>query len=347
MAEQANRPNENINVATERRPRWLVSISLSLCIALLLTWYIDWNREDFPASQANAQVRQGNGFDLQTVIVPRAEIRSGGPGKDGIPAISSPKFLSTSDANYLQPSDKVIGVEIDNDARAYPIRILNYHEIVNDRISEQPIAVTYCPLCDSSVVFDRRTPVGEREFGVSGLLFNSNVLLYDRTRGAESLWSQLMTTGISGAAANKSLTMIPFEVTTWQDWSNRNPNTKVLSSETGYRRDYRNSPYGAYFQNQQLMFPVNNRDNRLPPKTPVLAVWTKDQFKAYPLKEFSSENSTLEDTIGGVPISLEFNAESSSLRVVKARKDVQWMYTFWFAWYAFHPDTLLYKSLPN
>lgn len=119
-------------------------------------------------------------FDLEKANVPVDEIHSGGPPKDGIPALTNPEFIAGNQASYLGPSDRVIGVVAGSEARAYPLRILNYHEIVNDRIGQLSIAVTYCPLCDSAAVFDRRTPLGEREFGVSGLLYNSNVLLYDR-----------------------------------------------------------------------------------------------------------------------------------------------------------------------
>ena len=183
-------------------------------------------------------------FDLASLIVPANEVHSGGPPKDGIPALTNPRFIAASEATYLRPDERVIGFASGEEARAYPLSILNYHEIVNDRVGDLPVAVTYCPLCDSCAVFDRRTELGEREFGVSGLLYNSNVLMYDRGGQPESLWSQVMTRGISGPAARRPLTALPLELTTWIEWRSRHPETSVLSSETGHRRDYRRSPYG-------------------------------------------------------------------------------------------------------
>jgi hypothetical protein len=156
-------------------------------------------------------------FDLGNATVPREEIHSGGPAKDGIPALSKPKTIGAKAATYLAAGDRVIGVAIGNEARAYPIRILNFHEIVNDVLGGQPIAVTYCPLCDSAAVFDRNTPRGLREFGVSGLLYNSNVLMYDRDKRAESLWSQLKSEAVAGVQVRNRLKLLPLELTTWSD----------------------------------------------------------------------------------------------------------------------------------
>ncbi|GAF92675.1 unnamed protein product, partial [marine sediment metagenome] len=121
-----------------------------------------------------------NGFDLSNSVLPRKLIRRGGPSRDGIPALVDPPVVNASQVGYLRPFDRVAGVVVEGVARAYPLRILNYHEVVNDRVGRTSLAVTYCPLCDSVVVFDRRTDRGELQFGVSGLLYNSNVLLYDR-----------------------------------------------------------------------------------------------------------------------------------------------------------------------
>ena len=309
------------------------------------TWRTAWNN-GFMLSEAAAQRRREPSFDLADAIVPTDEIRSGGPAKDGIPALTNPDFIGADEADYLQPTDRVIGVAWQGEARAYPLRILNYHEIVNDRVRETPIAVTYCPLCDSSVVFDRRTSVGERDFGVSGLLYNSNVLMYDRGSESDSLWSQLMATGVSGARARETLKALPLEVTTWSDWSTRHPATKVLSTRTGYQRSYSTSPYSSYFNAPNLMFPVTQTDQRLPLKTPVLGLWTDDASKAYPLSAFSQARLELIDEVGGVRVTLEFNPGANSLRVVQADGHLEWMYSFWFAWYAFRPDTDLYAPQP-
>lgn len=324
---------------------WLGSL-LASSLALA-TWTLNRSPQDAIASQSQNEVRliqlptsREPAFDLSGLTVPAAEIRSGGPPKDGIPALTNPTMIASVDATYLRPSDRVIGVVADSQARAYPLKILNYHEIVNDRIGQLPIAVTYCPLCDSAAVYDRRTPLGEREFGVSGLLYNSNVLMFDRGGQPESLWSQVKTKGISGPAADKSLRSLPLELTTWKDWIARYPNTQVLSDQTGHRRDYQRNPYAGYFTNARLMFPVQPVSDVLPTKAPVLGVWTEDgTARAYPLSAFGDADRMLHDKVGGKDLTIAFNHEAKSLRVVEADEGIHWMYSLWFAWYAFHPET--------
>ncbi|QDT05076.1 hypothetical protein K227x_34740 [Rubripirellula lacrimiformis] len=283
------------------------------------------------------------GFDLSQATIPLQEIRSGGPPKDGIPSLSNPKIVSAAEATYLRGSDRVIGVALGRESRAYPLAILNYHEIINDRIGEMPIAVTYCPLCDSAVVFDRQTPLGEREFGVSGLLYNSNVLMYDRSNGVvpstESLWSQVKGEGVSGPGAGMKLTVLPMEVTTWAGWQNRNPNTTVVSSETGHRRNYQASPYAGYFQQPNLMFPAKPISNSLPLKQSVLGVWDDAHALAIPVSAFGGKSTHIERSLGNRKFTVAFDADDQTIRVVKADAGVQWIQTFWFAWYAFRPET--------
>ena len=228
-------------------------------------------------------------------------------------------------------------------ARAYPLKILNHHEIVNDKLGDVPIAVTYCPLCDSVAVFGRR--VGERtiEFGVSGLLFNSNVLMYDRGGKPESLWSQVGAMGVSGPGARQAMKTVPVELTTWRDWQARYPKTTVLSDQTGHRRNYRVNPYQGYFNSRSLMFPVQPIDKRLPMKSPVLGVWTAETARAYPLSAFSG-NRELKQEMDGKQFTLVYNDQENTLRVESADDGVQWMYAFWFAWHAFRPQTEVFST---
>src|SRR6056297_3625925 len=287
--------------------------------------------------------RGGVGFDLRNATIPRDAIRAGGPPKDGIPALTNPTFVGVDEADYLSPTDRVVGVSFDSEARAYPIRILNYHEIVNDQIGDIHFAVTYCPLCDSAAVFDRRTPLGEREFGVSGLLYNSNVLMYDRAAPVESqsLWSQVKVTGVSGPGADKRLTTLPLELTTWADWKARHPASQVLSDQTGHRRDYQQSPYASYISGPQLMFPARPTSDALPTKTPILGVWVGDVAKAFSKAAFSPQRTRITDTLDGKQFTVQYSPQHDSLRVVDAEAGVEWMYSLWFAWYAFHPDTTI------
>lgn len=302
--------------------------------------------QDESTTAVAVQRRQSSEFDLGNAIVNRQEIFAGGPPKDGIPALTKPAMIQATKAKYLQPQDRVIGVVVGKEARAYPLAILNYHEIVNDTLGETPVAVTYCPLCDSVAVFDRRTPLGVREFGVSGLLYNSNVLMYDRGGKPESLWSQVKTQGISGPAVKKSLSALPVELTTWKDWLARYPQSRVMSPNTGHQRDYSRNPYAAYFQNQTLMFPAKPSSDRFPAKSRVLGVWTENATRAYPESSFSAENRSIDDELDGKELTIEYNPEAQSLRVAKADEGLQWMYSFWFTWYALHPETTVHDTKP-
>lgn len=300
--------------------------------------------------QQNAALAQGSGtrgapaFDLSSAIIPRNEILGGGPPKDGIPALTNPKFIPEREASYLNRDDRVIGIVRGQDARAYPLAILNYHEIVNDSVGDLPVAVTYCPLCDSAAVFDRRTPLGHRDFGVSGLLYNSNVLMYDRGGEPESLWSQIKTTGISGPGANHALKTLPVELTTWDDWRTRHPETKVLSPQTGHQRDYRRNPYAGYFDQPGLMFSARPTSDRLPTKARVLGVWTDANARAYPLSAFGNEPRTIEDLVDGKKVVIHYDPRARSLRVVEAEEGFQWMYSLWFSWYAMRPETDVFQG---
>ena len=210
-----------------------------------------------------------------------------------------PKFVGASAATFLKPTDSVIGVTLNDDSRAYPLAILDLHEVVNDTVGDTPIAVTYCPLCDSSVVFDRRIAGQQRELGVSGRLYNSNVLMYDRQASdTESLVSQMMARGVSGPLANVSLARLPLEVTTWQSWLERHPSSKVLSPDTGFGRKYDRSVYSHYFESPQLMFAIEPMDQRVAPKTRVLGVAAGGHHRAYPVERF------LENAEGPVPQTL-------------------------------------------
>ncbi len=319
------------------RNYWQDAWTLRTLLPQSASYQVSEHQIVYPVQFAPRQRRPA--FDFSAITVPVDEIHAGGPPKDGIPALTNPGFITARGATYLRPEDRVIGVVASDQAKAYPLKILNHHEIINDRVGDLPVAVTYCPLCDSCAVFDRRTELGQREFGVSGLLYNSNVLMYDRGGRPESLWSQVMAQGISGPGARKSLTALPLELTTWGDWLSRHPNTRVLSAETGHHRDYSRSPYGSYFSTPKLMFPAKPSSNRLPTKSRVLGVWTDSVARAYPESHFGQGRQRVEDVLDGKRIVIEFNPAARSLRVVEADQGVHWMYSLWFAWYAFHPET--------
>jgi len=278
-----------------------------------------------------------NGFDIKGSLIPESEIQHGGPPRDGIPAISNPKHIPSSEAGWLESDDRVIGIEIDGQRRAYPIRILDHHEIVNDRIGDQAFAITYCPLCGTGVAFDAMVAGEVREFGVSGLLYNSDVLLYDRQ--TESLWSQIQSKAVSGPLKGKRLTRIPIQHTTWEAWLGRG-DSLVLSRDTGYRRDYSRSPYGSYASDADLYFPVNARSARYHPKERVLGIEIGARFKAYPFAELARVESPWKDSFAGQDLVVMFDAETRSGEIRDASgKPLPSINAFWFAWYAFHPET--------
>ena len=237
-------------------------------------------------------------------IVPLDQIVSGGPPPDGIPSIDNPKFISVQEASkFLEDSELVLGLNINGDIRAYPLQILVWHEIVNDKVGGIPIAVTYCPLCFTNQVFNRTIDDGQEvvEFGTSGKLYNSNLVMYDRT--SKSLWSQALAEGIVGKHAGTKLERVPFDIAYWKEWKQLYPDSKVLSRDTGSNRPYGADPYGDYYTNSDVLFPVSNSDDRLGLKEIVVGFENKEQHKAYRLQEIENKK-VINDQVNGKPIAL-------------------------------------------
>jgi len=286
-----------------------------------------------------------NGFDLSNTILPREEILHGGPPRDGIPALSDPKLIAAAKADYLEPTDRVVGITLNGKSRAYPIGILNWHEIVNDEIGGQSFAITYCPLCGTAVAFDASIDGKSTEFGVSGLLYNSDVLLYDRD--TESLWSQILSKSVSGKRVGHKLTALPISHTTWRDWSSKHPDTLVLSDDTGYSRNYQRDPYAGYEESRHTYFAVNNRaPDNYHPKEIVVGLGIDGVYKAYPFVELDKHGKTeFSDTVNGTRFNLTWDSANRSVNITdKTGKEVAAIQGFWFAWFAFHPDTEIFKA---
>jgi len=282
-----------------------------------------------------------NGFELDAPLVAVEQIMRGGPPRDGIPSIDHPEFVMAADARHLKADDRVLGLVYDNEVRAYPISILNWHEIVNDKFSGQAVVISYCPLCGTGMAFTPEAPV--REFGVSGLLYNSDVLLYDRE--TESLWSQIMAKAINGPQKGKKLKSIPLSHTSWQDWSIKHPDSLVLSTSTGYKRDYSQSPYSGYENSDQIFFPVSASDERFHKKEWVLGIKSGDTYKAYPFSELMKMPSPIKDEISGYTIEIIFDKENNSARAHDEQgKEIHTVMAYWFAWYTFHPHTKVFRA---
>ncbi len=284
-----------------------------------------------------------NGFDLADALVGADEILPGGPPRDGIPAIDHPRFVRRSAAGFLAPDDRILGVVRGTVEKAYPISIMNWHEIVNDRFADEWVAITYCPLCGTGMAF--LAEVGDRplSFGVSGLLYNSDMLLYDRQ--TQSLWSQIASRAISGPYKGRRLAPIPVTPTSWSDWRARHPDTLVLSRKTGFSRDYDRSPYAGYETSRRLYFPVRFRAQGYHPKEQVLGLEIAGRYKAYPFAELAKTSGTLQDRLAGQEIQVRFDAQHRSATAVAASGEtLPGVTAYWFAWYAFHPDTEVYHA---
>lgn len=254
-------------------------------------------------------------------LIPADRVFDGGPGKDGIPAINSPDFTVPENATYLSDNDLVLGIVYDGDARAYPHKILDWHEIVNDTFEDKAIAVIYCPLTGTGTGWNRNTGGKTTTFGVSGLLYNSNIIPYDRETGSN--WSQMLLKAVSGSLIGTSAETSNLVETTWETWRNMYPETIVLSNNTGYSRDYRRYPYGDYRTNSSIIFPVSNSDDRLHPKERVLGVLIDGRVKAYSIENFGSQISLINDTFNGRAIVIAGSKQNNFIVAFEAEASAE------------------------
>lgn len=244
------------------------------------------------------------------------EITWGGVIKDGIPALVNPKLIDPEDADYLTGDEQVFGVSINGDSRAYPLRIMDWHEMFNDVIGGVPVALAYCTLCGSGILYDTRVEGREAPFvfGSSGFLYRSNKLMYDQE--TNSLWNQFFGRPVVGPLTGSGieLKILPVAITIWRNWLERHPDTKVLSLDTGYVRDYRpGRPYGNYFASPGLMFPALVPDDRLKPKDQVFALRAGGEEKAWRLSDFAG-GKVINGTLGSRRVVLIGDAATRTVR---------------------------------
>jgi Protein of unknown function (DUF3179) len=240
------------------------------------------------------------------------EFMSGGPPKDGIPSVDEPKLVSIEEADeFLDPREPVAVVELGGAARAYPIQILTWHEIVNDKFAGEPIAVTYCPLCNSTVAFRREIDGEAVEFGTTGMLRNSDLVMYDRE--TESWWQQITAEAVVGELTGTRLEVIPSQILSWGEYMRLHPEGDVLSRDTGFSRDYGANPYAGYDDPDSAPFAFEGEpDSSLPPKERVAAIQTEPgSAVVYPFSRLGRE-APVNDEIDGRPVVVFFDPDVAS-----------------------------------
>ena len=241
--------------------------------------------------------------DFENSSVDHSEILSGGPPKDGIPAIDEPAFISIeSAAEWLKDDEPVIAFTVNKTSRAYPLQILMWHEIVNDVIEGQPVAVTFCPLCNASIVFDRRVDEQVLDFGTTGRLRRSDMVMYDRQ--TESWWQQFTGTGIIGDMNSVVLKQLPSHIVSFADFKKHHKNGEVLSRETGLRRNYGENPYVGYdnIDSRPFLFRGEISD-RLPAMERVLALRDDESTLLFALSTLT-EQSLINTSFGEQPVAV-------------------------------------------
>lgn len=290
-----------------------------------------------------AQEAHPNGFDVSKASIPVAEILDGKVGKDGIKSVDHPKFLEIAAVNYIEDGETVISFTAKNgETRAYPIRILNKHEIVNDKFEGQSIIVTYCPLCASAMVFESMIEGKHLVFGVSGLLYHSDVLMYDRE--TQSLWTQLGMQAVSGPNVGKKLKWLPSEQMSFQVWKSKYPQGKVLSLDTGHKVNYNSAGYTGYFASPDTMFPVPFKRTELRKKRFVGGVVRNGEAMAFAIPNYLLTEG-VEAEVGGEIIKVSYDQIKRQFQAFEADgiTPIPSVTVFWFAWQAFYPETKIWK----
>ncbi len=336
------------------RGGWVVVATLGVATVAFAYYALDLVRHRARPVGDGRHV-ESYGFALTPCLVPRERLVASGMAKDGLAALIEPAHwtparadaATTRYAKFLVSGDRVIGLRLGNETRAYPLRILAWHEVVNDTLGGAPVLVTYNPLCDSAVAFRREIAGGKLTFGVSGLLYDSNLLMYDRQPAArdESLWSQLLFAAVAGpaAASGRTLAVLPISIETWREWRGEHPDTTVLAPDPGLVEKYASDPYASYASSDLLRYPVAPlpAPARFALKTPVVAVsgpngWTAFPFPVVadlarggrrPAPSAASASAALEYRPGGPTVAVDVTRLSAGAGVV---------YASYFAWYATH-----------
>lgn len=332
----------------------------------LFRWTVVWLAAAVALLAPSVRADHVDPNDIITVLAP-----------DAIPAITDPSFERDS-PDWLPADARVVGLAVEGDARAYPLAIMSWHEIVDDVVGGRLVAVTYCPLCGTGIVYDRGVGSDGLVFKVSGKLYKNDLVMYDTA--TQSLWSQLLGNGILGAYHGSSLELLTSATIGWSEWRSLHPDTRLLDrprdASGSFLRDYSRNPYAGYENSPEVYFPQGNVDpyKVLDPKEPVLGVFLGNEARAYPQSVLAKE-LVVNDVLGGVPIlvtdaggvmkawergSRTFHAAGETVVEDEAGNaydmmtgsgnsgdlaEVPAVTSFWFAWYDFYPSTSIYGFL--
>lgn len=276
--------------------------------------------------------------------VPLERLVQGCPRRDCIPSIDRPRFVAAAEATYLKDTDQVLALSVEGVHRAYPASILARHEIVNDTLGTQPVAITFCPLCGSGMAYSRVVEGKVTTFGVSGLLYDSDLVMYDRA--TETLWPQILGRGILGRLKGRTLTSIPVTQVDWKTWREQHPDTQVLSIETGFPFTYGRDPYGNYASQAGTMFPIAHEDTRAHAKTVVFGVSLDGEAVAL-TEAFLKAHPATEVELAGRKVSIQRQRDGQVVaRDLAHGRALDVHRLFWFAWATTHPGTRL-QTLPD
>ncbi len=272
----------------------------------------------------------GLNVDFSKTTIDVEQILNGGPGKDGIPALVDPKFESQADSR-VSDETQVIYVEKNGVERLYPYNILVWHEVVNDVVGGTPLIITFCPLCGSAIVYESTLDDQVLEFGVSGYLYESNMIMYSR-ENPETLWSQSLGRAIVGDRVGQELNHYPFELLEYGEAKSKYPKAEILSTDTGYTRDYNGNPYAGYDESEELIFPVSNTDETYP---------AKELFYIVPLQGMSiAVRQNKSDGTYRVPdTNVDVTFDKGSITAYWGSAELPGYYEMWFSWATHNQDT--------
>jgi len=328
---------------------WPLLLVIGAVSAVVAWWMVHLAKTQTPKVGDGRRVAS-YGFPLEPLLVDQRPLVAGGIPRDGIPALEEPggldaAALSTLGRRFLLPDDPVVGVELGGEARAYPLRVLVFHELANDTLGGTPILVVHQPLCGLVAVFSRRGEDRILTFRVSGLLWNSCGLVYEAGDPSQGLWLPLTARAVSGPAAlaGRGLQPVPFTLTTWQRWQTAHPATTVVQPDRKRLAQYKRDPYSSYLGSDLLRFPVfppYPPQAPWPAKSPLLVLWPYGDPLVLPLAALASKKVGWEIEVRGHHLELTPLPRTGLAELTSKKRPLPpALYVFAFAWHALHPET--------